>query len=98
VVSWNAVVYGNAVVSGNARVFGPVYLKRGKYPKTPTSISRSDGYTFTIQSDTSIVAGCRDFTLEEAELHWGNPEHHMHKESYAILKALIATHEARETP
>ena len=92
----NAWVYGNARVSGNARVYGDarVYgntrVKRGVYTSTPTSITRSDGYMFTLQSDGSIVAGCRDFTPGEAKAHWGNPEHHKHRESMAIVTALNA--------
>jgi hypothetical protein len=45
---------------------------------------------FTLQSDGSIVAGCRDFTPDEAKAHWGNPEHHKHRESMAIVTALNA--------
>ena len=84
----DAQVYGNALVYGNARVYGYARVKRGSYKSTPTSITRSDGYTITIQSDGSIVAGCRDFTPEQADEHWGNPNHHMHKESWAIVQAL----------
>jgi hypothetical protein len=43
----------------------------------------------------SIVAGCRDFTPEEADAHWGNPAHHKHRESMAILNALRSIHSAR---
>jgi len=94
-VSGNAEVYGNAVVSGNAKVSGNAWVKRGEYKCTPVSITRSDGYAFTLQSDMSIVAGCRDFTKEESEEHWGNPKHHMHKESWAIVQSLWAIAEAR---
>ena len=38
----DARVYGNACVSGDALV------KRGVYTSTPTSITRSDGYMFTL--------------------------------------------------
>jgi tetrahydrodipicolinate N-succinyltransferase len=97
----NAWVYGDAHVSGNARVSGNawvydnVQLKRGEYSTSPISINRSDGYTFTLQSDGSIVAGCRDFTAEEADAYWGNPDHNKHKESVAILAALRMVAESR---
>jgi carbonic anhydrase/acetyltransferase-like protein (isoleucine patch superfamily) len=91
----NAKVYGNAEVSGNAKVYGNAEVKRGKYIKTPTSITRSDGYTFTLQQDLSIVAGCRDFDQKGSEEHWGDPKHHMHKESWTIVQALWAIQEAK---
>ena len=94
-VSGNACVsgdawVGNAWVSGNACVSGDALVKRGVYTSTPTSITRSDGYMFTLQSDGSIVAGCCDFTPDEAKAHWGNPEHYKHRESMAIVTALNA--------
>ena len=88
-VSGNAWVHDNALVSGDARV------KRGVYAYTPISITRSDGYTFTLQSDGSIVAGCRDFTPDEAKAHWGHPKHHKHRESMAIISAFNAIQTAR---
>ena len=95
-VSGNARVYGYAQVYGNARVYGNAQVKRGYYTTTPTSITRSDSYTFTLQSDGSIVAECRDFTPEEADAHWGSPDHHKHAESMAIVNALRAIDAARE--
>ena len=92
----NARVHGNARVSGDAQVYGNARVKRGKFHQTPTSITRSDGYTFTLQSDGSIIAGCRDFTEKEARKYWGNPKHHKHHESIAIVNALYAISEARE--
>ena len=86
----NALVYGDAWVSGNARVRGDALVKHGVYTCTPTSITRSDGYMFTLQSDGSIIAGCRDFTPDEAKAHWGHPKHHKHRESMAIVTALNA--------
>jgi len=86
----NARVHGDALVYDSARVYGNARVKRGMYTSTPTSITRSDGYMFTLQSDGSIVAGCRDFTPDEAKAHWGNPEHHKHRESMAIVTALNA--------
>ena len=92
----NARVYGKAWVSGDARVYGNAQVKRGYYTTTPTSITRSDSYTFTLQSDGSIVAECRDFTPEEADAHWGSPDHHKHAESMAIVNALRAIDAARK--
>ena len=89
-VSGDASVHGDAWVSGDVRVFGDAQVNRGMYAYTPISITRSDGYTFTLQSDGSIVAGCRDFTPDEAKAHWGNPEHYKHRESMAIVTALNA--------
>ena len=89
-VSGSARVYGNVLVYGDARVSGNALVKRGVYTSTPTSITRSDGYMFTLQSDGSIVAGCRDFTPDEAKAHWGHPKHHKHRESMAIVTALNA--------
>ena len=89
-VSGDARVSGDAWVLGDARVSGDAQVNRGMYAYTPISITRSDGYTFTLQSDGSIVAGCRDFTPDEAKAHWGNPEHHKHRESMAIVTALNA--------
>ena len=86
----NARVSGDAWVSGDARVSGAAQVNRGMYTSTPTSITRSDGYMFTLQSDGSIVAGCRDFTPDEAKAHWGRNEHHKHRESMAIVTALNA--------
>ena len=91
----NARVYGDAWVSGDARVYGNALVKRGVYTSTPTSITRSDGYMFTLQSDGSIVAGCGDFTPDEAKAYWGNPEHHKHRESMAIISAFNAIQTAR---
>ena len=86
----NARVHGDALVYDSARVYGNARVKRGMYTSTPTSITRSDGYMFTLQSDGSIVAVCRDFTPDEAKAHWGDPEHHKHRESMAIVTALNA--------
>ena len=94
-VSGNAEVYGDAEVHGYARVYGDASVKRGSYRSSPLQITRSDGYSFTLQSDSSVVAGCRDFTMDEALEYWGNPEHHMHKESYAIVQALISISKAK---
>jgi hypothetical protein len=107
-VSGNARVFGDAIVYGDARVsgdacvfgdalvFGDARVVRGNYNRTPASITRSDGYTFTMQTDGSIVAGCRDFAPNEADDHWGNPEHRMHAESWAIVQALRTIAAARE--
>jgi carbonic anhydrase/acetyltransferase-like protein (isoleucine patch superfamily) len=92
----NAWVYGSAQVYDNAWVYGNARVKRGEYTVTPISITRSDGYTFTLQSDGSIVAGCRDFTPQEADEYWGNPSHHRHAESMAIVNALRAIDAARK--
>jgi hypothetical protein len=89
-------VFGSARVSGYAQVFGNARVKRGKYATTPLSITRSDGYTFTLQSDGSIIAGCHDFTSKEADAHWGDLNHHMHQESWAIVQALRAISLARD--
>jgi hypothetical protein len=70
-------------------------VKRGQYTSTPITIIRSDGYAFTLQSDGSIVAGCQDKTQAEAFEYWGNPEHHKHAESIAIVYALYAIAKAR---
>ena len=94
-VSGNARVFGNAQVFDNAQVYGKACVKRGQYTSTPTSISRSDSYTFTLQSDGSVVAGCRDFTPEQADAHWGEPSHYMHDESWAIIQALRSVSAAR---
>ena len=99
-VSGDACVSGdarvdNAWVSGDACVSGDARVKRGMYTSTPTSITRSDGYMFTLQSDGSIVAGCGDFTPDEAKAYWGNPEHHKHRESMAIISAFNAIQTAR---
>ena len=93
-VRGNANVYGDAIVYGNARVYGDASVKRGSYRSSPLQIIRSDGYSFTLQSDSSVVAGCRNFTMAEALKYWGDPEHHMHKESYAIVKSLISISKA----
>ena len=85
----------DAQVFGDARVFGDAQVNRGMYAYTPISITRSDGYTFTLQSDGSIVAGCRDFTPDEAKAHWGHPKHHKHRESMAIISAFNAIQTAR---
>ena len=100
-VSKNAWVYGDAWVYGNARVFGNAQVSGnarvnfGNFPKAPVCILRSDGYAFTLQEGGRVVAGCRDFSKDEAYEHWGNPEHHMHKESMAIINALYTIQEAR---
>ena len=86
----SAYIGPDARVYGNARVYGDARVQRGVYTSTPTSITRSDGYMFTLQSDGSIVAGCRDFTPDEAKAHWGDPEHYKHRESMAIVTALNA--------
>jgi hypothetical protein len=48
-----------------------------------------------LQSDGSVVAGCRDFTPEQADAHWGEPSHYMHDESWAIIQALRSVSAAR---
>ena len=101
-VSGRARVYGDAWVYGNARVFGDAAVSGnarvicGEYTLTPISITRSDAYTFTLQSDGSIIAGCRDFTEKQSRKYWGDPGHHMHHESIAIVDALYAISEARK--
>jgi len=91
----DAWVYGNAQVFGNAQVSGNARVNFGNFPKAPVCILRSDGYAFTLQEGGRVVAGCRDFSKDEAYEHWGNPEHHMHKESMAIINALYTIQEAR---
>jgi UDP-3-O-[3-hydroxymyristoyl] glucosamine N-acyltransferase len=91
----NAHIYGNARVYGSALIYGNAWVKRGEYTSTPTSITRSDGYAFTLQSDGSIVAGCQDKTQAEAFEYWGNPKHHKHAESIAIVNALYAIAKAQ---
>lgn len=91
----DAQVYGSAEVLGNVLISAGS-VKRGSYNEPPTSIVRSDGYTFVVQSDDSIVAGCRDFTKEQAYKHWGDTKHHKHAESIAIVDALYAIKKARE--
>lgn len=83
-------------VFGNGRVSGGMHIKYGTCTSTPVSITRSDGHTFTLQPNDRIVAGCRDFSPEEADAHWGNPAHHLHAESVAIVAALQAVAEARK--
>ena len=75
----------SAHIGPDARVFGDAQVNRGMYAYTPISITRSDGYTFTLQSDGSIVAGSRDFTPDEAKAHYQK-----HRESMAIVTALSA--------
>ena len=89
-VAGTANVHDSAYIGPDALVHGDARVKRGMYTSTPTSITRSDGYMFTLQSDGSIVAGCRDFTPDEAKAYWGNPEHYKHRESMAIVTALNA--------
>jgi hypothetical protein len=91
----NAHISGDAHIYGNARIYGNALVKRGEYTSTPTIITRSDGYVFTLQSDGSIVAGCQDKTQAEAFEYWGNPKHHKHAESIAIVNALYAIAKAR---
>jgi hypothetical protein len=75
----DARVSGLAVISGDARVCG---------------IRRSDGYPFIYVPDDKgvmkVQAGCRDFTMEEAKIHWrvtrgGTP---LGDETMEILKSL----------
>lgn len=94
-VTTSAYVGPDAQVSGDAQVYGTAQVRRGEYLSTPVCVTRSDGYTFTLQSDGSIVAGCRDFAPDQAEAHWGNPGHHKHSESMAILRALTTISQAR---
>ncbi len=67
----NAKVYGNARVFGDAEVFGNAKIEFSTHVKM---INRSDNYTFTLfRCDDSVwrlIAGCRYFTMEEAEKHW----------------------------
>ena len=93
-ISGRAQVSGDAWVFRDARAFGDARIKRGAYLTTPISITRSDGHTFTLQSDGSVVTRCRDFTAEEADAHWGDPNHHKRAESLAILNALRAINAA----
>lgn len=94
-VSDDARVHGDVRVFGNARICDNLRIRRGEYAATPITITRSDGHKFPLQSDGSILAGCRDFTPEEADAHWGNPEHRLHHESMAIVNALRSIAAAR---
>ena len=97
VVCGDAVVHGNAVVYGDAWVSGDARINRGEYTETPVTITRSDGYTFTLQADGGVIAGYHYLTREQAVAHWGDPKHHKHaEESMAILTALYAIAEARK--
>lgn len=89
-------VADTATVSDAAYIGGDARVKRGVYTLTLTSICRSDGYTFTLQSDKSVVAGCRDKNKQEALEYWGSPAHHKHAESIAIVNALYAIAKAKE--
>lgn len=91
-----ACVDGNAQALGNARVGGNAVLRSGTLCGCVIYMQRSDGYFFTLQPDGKIVAGCRFFTPGEADAHWGNPEHHLHAESMAILTAMRSVAAARE--
>lgn len=96
-VSGKAMVYGNARVSGDAWVYGNVVVSGGArviygvHVTTPTQVTRSDGFTFTLQSGR-IVAGCRDFDMKEAESYWCDPNHHMYEESRRIFNFLKSIH------
>ena len=91
----NARVCGDARVYGDALVYGNARVNSGSFLETPLCISRSDGYTFTLQGEGRVLAGCRDFSKEDAYAHWGAPDHYKHKESVAIVNALYAIQEAR---
>jgi hypothetical protein len=71
----------------------------GEFRVSPVSTQRSDGYVFVcheVDGDLRIWAGCRNFSIDKARAHWGDPNHHKHKESMAILESLLAMHEARK--
>ena len=108
-VSGNAQVYGDARVSGDARVYGDAWVYGdaqvsgnaqvyvGKHTITPAMAVRSDGYTFVAYTTTElrIVAGCRNFSWDEAIAHW-NAGHRHHSESVRIINFLREQVEARE--
>ena len=73
----NAWVFGNALVFGNARVFGNALVAGNAKIESSAHvkmISRSDNYTFTLfkceDNIWKLTAGCRYFTIKEAEKHW----------------------------
>ena len=59
--------------------------------------TRSDGYAFFLQrlkDDTApmVKAGCRYFTIEQAQAHWTSPDYdkpHLVAETRAIVRALV---------
>jgi hypothetical protein len=75
IVSGNAILQGECQVYGKAQVFGGMLLHgTAKIRITPTSIVRSDGYTFIYvpcaDGEMRVLAGCRYFTMEQALAHW----------------------------
>ena len=74
-VADTAKVSGKAVVSGYAHVFGNVHVSGSAIVEDVFPvITRSDGYCFAHlpceDGKKRILAGCRYFTMEEAEKHW----------------------------
>ena len=93
----DARVSGDAWVSGDAQVSGNAQVYVGKHTITPAMAVRSDGYTFVAYTTTElrIVAGCRNFSWDEAIAHW-NAGHRHHSESVRIINFLREQVEARE--
>ena len=91
IVRDNATVTDSAIVTDNAIVRGTMVIDR-----SPMTVTRSDGYTFLYAPCADgiwrVSAGCRYFTMEEAETHWSETrgDTPLGQETMIILIALGA--------
>ena len=96
IVSGNAVICDNvqvrnkSVVTGNAVVSGNIQLNGHLVDQPFISVRRSDQYDFCFV-DGKILAGCRNFSVEEAYAHWDSDNYRnqqLRKETVKILDFL----------
>ena len=90
-VHGDVVISDCARISNYSRISGEIIISN--YSRV-SGIQRSDGYTFIYVPDADgvmkVQAGCRDFTMKEAKIHWivtrgGTP---LGDETMEILKFL----------
>ncbi|MGL5735485.1 MAG: hypothetical protein ACRCYS_11515 [Beijerinckiaceae bacterium] len=82
---WGGTIKGGTIEGGT--------IKGGTITQQPLSISRSDGFFFTlnmIDGQPMVGAGCRFFTFEQSRIHWqktrgGTP---LGDETFVILEHL----------
>ena len=102
-VNSRAVVFGDALIFARAAsgLHGGVFrggdFRGGEFWASPCMAQRSDGYCFMakyVDGELRIWAGCRNFSWQEAQDHWGDRSHRHHEESMRIINFLKAQADA----
>jgi len=73
-----------------------ITMTNGTVEEHPDVLLPDDGrgYMLTVTDDGRYVAGCRDFTYDEAAAHWSNPDHEAPEFARRLLAEVQRHHKA----